>query len=474
MGAINTLIGRQENGFVGRAGPGGGTAPDADRQIQSSEREGLQTTSSGEATDLPPEFDIDPATLRTKEEISKFLASFYTWYSGYWEQYIQKFGRDGVLTISFENEDLCTAMISATDPGKVIIVQRMNQLDFSTLSYEDQIRVGQTRAFDDVKQTFGFERRVEARFGGLPLDDHIRGLVNDMRSHQGKMPEDDFVAFLEQIEMVQQQVERQEILKPLTIQKTLAGIKEAFERAASFRNIEAQDEATPYRNVISLDNGATINSGYALLVRSEKEIAALNKKILSLLASGQNMDPGEFVAQIMVLSRNISTMKEVRETEDLKQRDSLLQTYAAMQNAVNDTIKQFTGSTDEEDKSVSLCGKASYDDLSDIQKKVASMFSTLLGSDSQLHPLEQRNSLQRPLMDMIESRDGYPLAKYTNAQWNVFATQLSAIVTQLGQGTQIKMNDITTLRQTSTSQFEKAVRSISQTADLVGSISRNF
>lgn len=372
-----------------------------------------------------------------------------------------------------------TIVLSATRPDQAIIVQRLNAMDFATLSRNDQLRVASTAVFDELKASFGFERREDARYDGLAFDEFVDKIEADMREQQGSMPDADMAVYISELEHLRESVNEQEIIKPATIRKKANDIRENFERAAHFINISAQSYGSDtqpdahYSNVISLDNGVTVNNGYAVFIQAEREIAANESRLKDLLERARTLDPAILIMEIMRLNQAITDAKTLRESEELKQQNELLKTYAAMQNAVNETLRQFGEEKEGEVKRVTLFNKTSYADLTDQQKKIVSMFSTLFGKDGQRHPLESARSIERPLMDIVDDKPGYPLVAYTNAQWNTFATELSEVVTLLGQNTQLKMNDINTLRDMSTSQFEAAAKAITRLSELISTISRN-
>lgn len=431
-------------------------------------------------TDPPPEFYIDPKTLKTDDEIINFVKSFDHWYSGYLVEYVQKYGKDGVLNIPVDGPPVRTAVISAVEPNKVFFVQRLNEMDFAKLTYEDQVRISKTAAFDAVKLSFGFQRTADAKFGGLSFNEYIDKTISEIRDKANKMPEADIKPYLDQLNDIRERVNRQEILKPTSIQKKITDIKSAFDRAFLFANINPQKPEPPvapghdpYTDVISLDDGATIAKGYNIMVQSDREIAAQQARLKAIIRDG-NLDANQLIAEIMRCDQSISNAKELRESEELKQRDDLLKTYAAMQDAVNETLRQFGEEKEGETKRVKLCGKDKYADLSEIQQRVASMFSEVFGKTGQHHPLEISNSIVRPVMDIVKNESGNPLVEYTSAQWNTFGTQLSEIVTQLGQNTQMKMSEISTIRQLGVSQLEMATKSVSKAADLIATIGRNF
>jgi len=429
--------------------------------------------------DPPPEFYIDPATLRSEAQLLEFLKSFDQWPSDLWIRYAEKYGKDGVLAIPPQGMPERTIVISAVNPETVFIIERMNAMDFSALGREDQVRVARTVAFDEFKAAFGFERSAEARFDGLSFNDYVDRVIAEMRARPEKMADADLQPYLDQLQHLRDQVNRQEILKPAAILKKIKDIRDAFTRAAHFADIEPQTYGpdgggtSHYSNVISLDDGAAVSRGYRIFVESDREIAAAEAKLQDLLQHARNLDPAMLVMEIMRLNQTITNARSARESQELEQQNELATTYAAMQDAVNETLRQFGEEKEGETKRFTLYGKTNYADLTDRQKKVVAMFSTLLGKESQRHPLEEARSVERPLMDLIENKDGYPLVAYTNAQWNTFGTQLSEVVTLLGQNTQLKMNDINTLQQLSTSQFEAISKALSRISEMISTISRN-
>jgi len=439
----------------------------------------LKNSSGTDGIKPPPEFYIDPSTLKTEKQLIEFLKSFDTWPSQLWIKYAQRWGVDGILAIPPQGKAERTIVTSATNPDNVYIVENMAMIDFAMLSREDAVRVAGTAAFDDVKGAFEFERATDARFDGLSFNDYVDSIISDMRSKKGKMSDEDLQPYLNQLQHVRDDVDDLAILKPSEIRKKISDIKEVFERAAHFSDIQPetygpQGADAHYSNVISLDGGAAINRGYRIFVESDRKIAALEAQRNNLLKRFNTLDLPTLVTQVMMLDKQITDAKSVREGEELKQQNELSNTYAAMQDAINETLRLFSGKDGDDPEKHSLCDKKAYAELTDRQKKLVSMFTNLFGKDAQQHPLEAARSISRPLMDFVEDVRGYPLKTYTNAQWNTFGTQLSEVVTLLGQNTQLKMNDISTLQQMGTSQFEVASKAISRMTDLSTAISRNI
>lgn len=424
--------------------------------------------------DPPPEFHIDPATLTSEKQLIAFLQSFDRWPSDLWIRYAQTYGKDGVLAIPPKGRPERTIVISATEAETVFVIERMNAMDFAALSHVDQMRVAATAAFDELKAAFGFERSADARFDGLSFNDYVDRTIGDMRWQQGDMPDADLQPYLDQLRHMRDQVNRQEILNPAAILKKIKDIKDAFSRAARFASVQPQTfEGDHYSNVISLDDGAAVSRGYRVFIESDRQIAAAETKLSELLQQARNLDPAMMVIEILRLDQAITNAKSTRESQELEQQNELAKTYAAMQDAVNETLRLFGEEKEGETKRFTLYGKANYAELTGRQKKVVSMFSTLFGKTSQRHPLEEARSVERPLMDLVDNKDGYPLMTYTNSQWNTFGTQLSEVVTLLGQNTQLKMNDINTLQQQSTSQFEAVAKTLSRMSEIISAISRN-
>jgi len=423
----------------------------------------------------PPGFDVDPNTLDTQDKLIAFLKEFDDWSSEYQIMYAEKYGKDGVLLIPPMGHTERTIVTSATNPGKIYIVEEMDANAYYTLSREDQVHVAGTKAFEEAKGAFGFERAADVRFDDLPLNEYIDSVIEDMRAAQGKMPDADLQAFLDQLRHERDSVNAQEILRPSIISKRIEDIKASFKRAALFANVKPESYDTKsksYSDVISLDGGAAISQGYRVFADCDRQIAQLEEQRSKLLKHSGKLDVPELLMQFLMLTKQINDTKSVREAEESKQQNELSKTYAAMQDAVNETLRLFNGN--DEDQKYSLYGK-NYADLTDRQKMIVSMFSTLYGAGAQQHPLEEAGGVARALMDMLSRSQGHlSMTAHTSAQWNTFGTQLSEGVTTLGRNTQLKTNEITSMQQMSTSLFEAISKTISNSYSLLQSVAKNI
>lgn len=303
-------------------------------------------------------------------------------------------------------------------------------------------------------------------------------------------PPADQQPYLDELNLLKEQLGQSGIVSPADIQQKVTDIRTRFQRAFAFYDVQPEssteqqmgdppETTTVYHNVISLDDGATVKHGYQVFIDQEKKIAELAEDRMQLVrndgvVNGKRLDVPTLIARFQMLYSDSLKAQEVMETEDVNQQNALLKTYAAMQDMVNQTVEQFK-SADDSPKGILGLGVNDYNQLTDQQKKVLSMFEDVLGKGQQ-HPLESQNDISRPLFDFFKqdpgADDNLDLNQFTQTQWSTFGTRLSETVTLLNQNTQIKMNDITSLEKEADRHFDLASNALSKLADTLQNIGR--
>ncbi|MCW1843511.1 hypothetical protein [Prosthecomicrobium hirschii] len=257
-----------------------------------------------------------------------------------------------------------------------------------------------------------------------------------------------------------------------------------------------------YYNVSSLDSGAAVARGLAKFVEQERRILALDNAKLELVKDGKLKNKKLDVPNlIFLLQLNYNLMDEAKvtaDTEEINQQNVLLQVYGQMQQMVNNAIKMFDATEQEEDRTIN--GTDSGDEkitavTNANTKLLISMFDQTLATNGAgangtiaLHPIEKLRGIQRPLHEIIEPKDvehlvilnnmvipgtgGDEFKEWRRGQWDSYNTNLSNAVNLINQENQVKMNDINSLSKQKDRHFDLANGALSKMFDTIQSIAR--
>lgn len=475
--------------------------------------------------DRPDGFYTAPSDLSTDQEKVEFLEKFSKWHSAYQLEYVKTHGTNGILDIQVTTPDLrLTGVVSDTDPTKLYIVQSLDKAAISRMSFEDQKLIAGTPAFADLGPRLGLTAAVlpvDGSSGDISMTQHVQDLIDDINDpapsydgqyKSGMMPEADRKVFTDQLEILKDQLATMAVVSAAEIQKKVSELRTRFERAFQFWDVKAPSTSNvwmenpphnvpAYRDVISLDGDLSgINRGYQIFIAQERRIAELAEARMNLVRdngvlNGQKLDVPYLVFKFQSLYNLSLEAQVVMETEEVNQQNDLLKTYAAAQDAVQQTLAGFSKASE---------GKARWqnrgaDDYYYMalppnqeegakQRKLIGMFESSLGT-GQKHPLERLRNIERPLYNILQDDpddgDGifddpddnpedknFDLQEYSHTQWSTFSTRLSETVTLINQNSQIKMNDINSMDKQRNRHFELANNALSKMADIIASIAR--
>ena len=163
--------------------------------------------------------------------------------------------------------------------------------------------------------------------------------------------------FTSQIDVLTTQLSTMAIVSPAEITNRLKALKDRFDRAYAFCDVAIQTpvtgfmgvpatNATMYKDVISLDDNKTIAKGYQVFIAQEKRLAETMQERSRVASNdgalyGRRLDVPELVFRLQSLYNIQLEAEVVMETEEVSQQNALLQTYAKMQDIVNETLSRF-------------------------------------------------------------------------------------------------------------------------------------
>lgn len=334
--------------------------------------------------------------------------------------------------------------------------------------------------------------------------------------------------FLDQIELIKSKLSNQSIYHAKTIQDEVAAVLKRFETAYAYGSVPAQTGPNGYivysgggghyqghmmwrySDVISLDEGAAVKSGFENFMAQEKRLLELNQARANTTASpvgGKMLDVPTIIVRLQ-LYYNLEKEAEINiKSEEVRQQNELLKTYAFMQQAVS-KLAGGGGTIDYLGKS---SGDGSYQrDVYEVNKNnpdelfrlfgITSMFAEhredyggferykrfqgIPGSTQVVtavgHPIEKLRSLDRPSVSMFYdyySNDAGDFGEYlrlSSSNWSAFGTRLADTVTLINQQSQIQMNDISAAEKEKTRYFESGTGALSRLSEIIASIARNI
>ncbi|KZL02083.1 hypothetical protein PsAD5_00032 [Pseudovibrio sp. Ad5] len=291
---------------------------------------------------------------------------------------------------------------------------------------------------------------------------------------------EDKQAYVKQLEMLRDNVPNTGIYARSDLATEMQEIVKRFERAHAYFDVKTPNLANPARNsrdVLTPDNNASINRGYAVFIEQEQRILAIKQAEQQMLSAGGITNSDGTISRLdlptlVALIQNQASLKQqaiiTMRTEQLTQLNQLSQAYAEMQRIVNEALKKFddTGKdADKEKHSLSV----SFDNPSQFSTAVAYMFEDF--ASGKPHPVEKEFNITRPTHDMINNSSGSKNS-FKRTQWERFSTQLSDAVTLLNP--QLLTNDINQDNREQNRSYEQATGTVRRSFDLNIQIARGF
>lgn len=227
-----------------------------------------------------------------------------------------------------------------------------------------------------------------------------------------------------------------------------------------------------------------IRQAFDNLIAQETRLRDLDNQRLQLAQTGQlnggrALDGPNLIA-IFQLNYNLTREAEVSaETEELNQQNALLQVYAAVQQLVNDALREFSTGEDGAEEERNIFGRLdgngnpqNIDQVSERERLLISFIdSGVRGRSTIGHPIEELRNINRPTLNTTEN-DGGALRTFSQNELNIFASQLADTVTQINQESQILTNEISSLNRERNRHFDLANNSLRRLNDALLTIAR--
>ncbi|MGJ0508134.1 MAG: hypothetical protein ACR652_13615 [Methylocystis sp.] len=322
-----------------------------------------------------------------------------------------------------------------------------------------------------------------------------KGAFAPMPDGAANMSDADRKLFTDQLAILQDNVESSPWIVSKDIATQVKAIWDRFSLAATF-NVNESDglSSGPMKNksdirwgYFSKDGGALVKQGYANIIKQQSAIVKLATQAHDLATGAKTIDRSDLPTLLFTFQLNANLTQEAEiaiDTEQVKQLNGLLATYNDMQNLVNETIKSFGAGAKDTD-TAPLSNPENKSGLMDTTKypsdRIVMMFDNY--GTMQKHPLETLLGLTRPRDELVYGNltaDGlyqasfkYEWKVYTKSMWTTIGDQLSAVVTQINQQSQILTDQINSTTKKKDRHFDLGNNALAKMSDMIQSIGRN-
>lgn len=319
----------------------------------------------------------------------------------------------------------------------------------------------------------------------------------NFRTNPGEAAQYYHFAFLDQLDILSQRLERMGVFSPDRIRQEAGEIIKRFERIRQFENTPLPQPGTPLPSDAnsSDDNLSGIVSALNILIGVEFKIYAQTRLIDHVLRTSR-LEPGmavpgalgmgdrvlsgpEVIAFVQRAKSDIAESRAEAETEELNQINRLLQDYTAFQRILNATLSAFDPvrlSNPDEREFLGLKGQSSIQSgsFNDSERKVIAMFdSRYAPTDPQRqHPMEIRTGVARPLLAMVRNDLFLPgtLDFRDRTEWDRFAVSVGQATDLLSQDSQIRMDRISSISREKNRNYDLGSNTLNKMADILRAI----
>jgi len=432
-------------------------------------------------------------------------ARFRFWHTAHQVEYIQAngtdyTGRDGALVLPSKEislppglppEQQLHAILSANGRG-VIILNDLTADLLQRLPLDDQRLVADHPRFADlVGIPFGFalggpEAAREAQIDRVKELQQTIEDVGPLKLLAGLDDDDptlelDPASFIDrQLDLLLQRFERMAVFDELAIGERLAAFAERYERLRRYGSVPDPSTASPPLNTISLDGNASINAAYEIFARTEKRLFDIASISGGIIATGRHEGSLLDLPKLVVTFQAFVNAEKEEEgrarTEEIRQRNTILENYAEIQRLVNRVAARFETPT-KDDQDAARDRKNLFDGLTgaplDQARKVAAMFSSdLFDAGEGVHPAEAAINLRRPLMNLIERDGGQP--RHLKSAYDAYASSLGEATRNLDRDVQLLSDEVNQVSRQRNRHFDLATQTLQRMNDLVQNISRGI
>ncbi|MFP7674946.1 hypothetical protein ACG74X_16470 [Marivita sp. S0852] len=459
---------------------------------------------AADAEALFPTFDADGKLIGSRPSgygAAPDKAAFMLWHSAHQMAWLKEHGsattaNDGAGDVSFRHGSIGTNadalsnlhVLLTQDSKRIVVLNHLQASDIAKLPLDDQRALVLHPAYQEVVaarpnlRPEPGETVAEARTAAKSLVEAARKSVTDsvtgdnaallaeFKSDPGKRAQLWQQAFVAQYDLMLEALDAMAVFDLDQLSLDIGSLSERFIRLDRVASVAAEGtRGTMPTNVNAVEGPGALQTGRDALVRIELQLydlARLSREVAQTqMFEGRKLDtPGmTFVLQTFANYRN-EALAEAK-TEELNQRNLLLQDYTRMQKIVNATLAKFDASKLSDPNSREQ--KAVDFPTTEMQRTVA-MFDEKL-SGSAVHPMEAAVGLDRPTSQLVTDPGNTGVAHFKE-EFDRLAIALSEGARQLGQDNQILMGDIAQLNRIKNRHYDMATNMLNKMTTILRSI----
>ncbi|MFD2251819.1 hypothetical protein FHS82_002373 [Pseudochelatococcus lubricantis] len=409
-----------------------------------------------------------------------------------------------------------TAVLDDTHT-KAIIVEQLDSRSINTLSAAEQRAVNARPAFSEIKSALGLSTAKPSAV--QEAISSINSFPVPTGTSLTQMTESDRNLFIEQLNIIQQKLDKQVFFSTKTVNEEVSAILNRFKTAHAYGSVNGESGAREYShwknpdnhsdgtydanrayrvdNIISLDKGASVATAYKTFIEQEKrllELALSRQNTETTISGGKNLDLPSIIFRLQLYYNLQSESLISIKSEEVNQQNELIKTYGYMQQRVSYITSKGKDSSryvipeDFHDQGATAFYQFEdrYKDVDDLlyfgmpsmfDSKPVARFNETSVYATQQHPIEALRNITRPSFSFFTDADSQQnsrgqYADYKMSAWSTFGTQLSDTVTLINQETQIQMNAISTLEKEKNRYFEMGNNALSKLNEIIQSIAR--
>ena len=465
-----------------------------------------QLTADAEA--LFPTWDADGNIISSRPTTysgTATSAEFLQWHSAHQLAWMAEFGTDGTAvddttstafkyatfgTNANDNENL--HLVLSNDSKSIITLNYLQRQDIAMLPLDDQRAVVAHPAFTTTFSTLynltpqGTQTIADARADAVAIVDEAIAAIRASDSYQAGFEatfESDasvrttywHYMFSEQLQALSSELDNMAIFDIDNITLRVSDTAERFARVERVSDITAETTTNVLPGAVNaLDGGTTIGSAFDTIVEIESRLydysVARQEIISSGTYEGVTLDAPGLTFVLQTLTNYQKEAEAEARTEDLNQRNALMEDYEAMQTLLNSTLSLFSAEDSSVQEELTIGGYATSSQLSADEQRVVAMFDSYYSAlnSNTYHPYEVEKGLDRPTEAMVETNGA--LNAYTKEIWDALGLNLSEATGTLSRDNQQVMDEINGLNSEKNRHYDLASSTLSKMTGMLRSI----
>lgn len=430
-------------------------------------------------------------------------ASFAKWHSAHQMAYVGAHGSSGTFTdgattvagrwatIGTAPAEPITIMVSA-DGKSLVMLNTLTPEDIAKLPLQDQIILAGLPEFRS-RLAAQFSLRPAAGDGDpSTIRAQLKTLVTNAATSITSSPRfvagkrADFLAdpanrapyyhylFLGQLEVLSAKLDGMAIFSTDQIKAQIKDVMARYARLERYQNTPPPP-AGQSRN--STDGDGALQHSISVFIQTESRLYDIAVQSAQIARTGmfgaRRLDAAGLTFVLQNMNTQAAEAKAEAKTEEMSQNNRLLEDYTAMQKLLTTTLKAYTSTGHK--TLVALGGATSatpmLNDLPEPKARnqsAAHMFDASYakgGSPANIfHPFEREKGITRPLLALI---NGAGLHRHDKRIWDKFSVDMGEVTKQIGQDTQLRMDEINQLNKAKNRHYELASNVLNKSGELL-------